>query len=159
RARGSGRPRRAFRTRRLRRPARVASRAPVRVGLEVHATGDDRTRDGQPHRREAVPALPAPEARAAAGVSAALLKERLGEIADLQHAESLADWDSRTFMPPDGAEARADVSATLTRIAHERFVADEVGELLDELDGTDDDTDAALVRLTRREWERARRVP
>jgi len=47
----------------------------------------------------------------------------------------------------------------LTRIAHERFVADEVGELLDELDGTDDDTDAALVRLTRREWERARRVP
>ena len=92
-------------------------------------------------------------------MSLALLKERLGEIADLQHAESLADWDSRTFMPPAGAEARADVVATLARISHERFVADEVGQLLDELEGTDDETDAALVRLTRRDWERASRVP
>src|SRR5262249_28667757 len=64
-----------------------------------------------------------------------------------------------TFMPPDGAEARADLVATLTRITHERFVADEVGDLLDELEGTEDETDAALVRLTRREWERARHVP
>jgi carboxypeptidase Taq len=92
-------------------------------------------------------------------VSIGLLKERLGELADLGHATALADWDSRTFMPPEGAEARADVVATLTRVAHERFVTDEVGDLLNELDGTDDDTDAALVRLTRREWERARRVP
>src|SRR5262249_47400216 len=96
--------------------------------------------------------------------SLALLKERLGEIADLQHAESLADWDSRTFMPPAGAEARADIVATLTRISHERFVADEVGQLLDELEGTADATHPALVpltraRLTRRDWERASRVP
>src|SRR4051812_49711891 len=62
-------------------------------------------------------------------------------------------------MPPDGAEARANVVATLTRIAHERFVSDEVGELLAELDGVADETDAALVRLTRHEWDRARRVP
>jgi carboxypeptidase Taq len=92
-------------------------------------------------------------------VSIARLKEKLGEIADLQHAETLADWDSRTFMPPDGAEARANVVATLTRIIHERFVTDEVGELLDGLGGIDDATDAALVRLTRREFDRARRVP
>jgi len=92
-------------------------------------------------------------------VSVELLKERLAELADLQHAEGLADWDSRTFMPPGGAEARANVVATLTRITHERFVADEVGELLDGLDGVDDEADAALVRLTRREWERARRIP
>ena len=92
-------------------------------------------------------------------MSVALLKERLGELADLRHAEDLADWDSRTFMPPGGAEARADVVATLTRITHERFVADEIGELLDGLAGTVDEIDAALVRLTRREWERARRVP
>ncbi len=92
-------------------------------------------------------------------MSIALLKERLGELADLQHAERLADWDSRTFMPPGGADARADVVATLTRISHERFVADEIGELLDEAAGTDDEADAGLVRLTRREWERARRVP
>jgi carboxypeptidase Taq len=92
-------------------------------------------------------------------VSIAALKETLGEISDLQHAEAIADWDSRVSMPPDGAEARAGVVATLTRIAHERFVADEVGELLAELDGIDDETDAALVRVARRDFDRARRVP
>jgi carboxypeptidase Taq len=92
-------------------------------------------------------------------VSVARLKEALGEIADLGHAEAIADWDARVSMPPEGAEARANVVATLTRISHERFTSDEVGDLLTGLDGVDDETDAALVRLTRREWERARRVP
>ena len=87
------------------------------------------------------------------------LKAILAGLADLQHAESIADWDSRVSMPPEGAEARANVLATLTRITHERFVSDEVGELLDALEVVDDETDAALVRITRREWERARRVP
>jgi len=87
------------------------------------------------------------------------LKAILAGLADLRHAESIADWDSRVSMPPEGAEARANVVATLTRITHERFVSDEVGELLDALEVVDDETDAALVRVTRREWERARRVP
>ncbi|HMI28149.1 MAG TPA: hypothetical protein VK490_00495, partial [Gaiellaceae bacterium] len=87
------------------------------------------------------------------------LEAILAGLADLRHAESIADWDSRVSMPPEGAQARADVLATLTRITHERFVSDEVGELLDALEGLDDETDAALVRVTRREWERARRVP
>ncbi len=87
------------------------------------------------------------------------LKAILAELADLRHAQSIADWDSRVSMPPEGAQARADVLATLTRITHERFATDEVGKLLDELEVLDDETDAALVRVTRREWERARRVP
>jgi carboxypeptidase Taq len=88
------------------------------------------------------------------------LKELLGEVADIRHAESVLDWDSRTFMPHAGALARANVSATLTRHAHERFVSDEIGELLEELAPLDDDSvDAALVRVTRRSWDRARRVP
>ena len=40
-------------------------------------------------------------------MSVAQLKQRLGELADLQHAEAIADWDSRVSMPPEGAEARA----------------------------------------------------
>jgi len=87
------------------------------------------------------------------------LKAILSEISDLQHAEAISDWDSRVSMPPEGAEARANVVATLTRITHERFVSDEVGRLLEELEGIEDETDAALVRLTRREYDRARRVP
>ena len=90
------------------------------------------------------------------------LKRILGEVADLKHAEAVLDWDARVSMPPAGAESRAEAAATLTRLAHERFVADEIGELLAELDGFDTDPDsdqAALVRVTRRLWERTRRVP
>jgi carboxypeptidase Taq len=87
------------------------------------------------------------------------LKTILAEIADLRHAEAVVDWDSRVSMPRAGAQARADVSSTLTRLAHERLVSDEVGELLNELEGVEDESDAALVRVMRREWERCRRVP
>ena len=87
------------------------------------------------------------------------LKAILGEIADLRHAEAILDWDSRVSMPPAGAQARAEASATLTRLAHEQFVSDEVGELLDELSSVEEEKDAALIRVTRREWDRSRRVP
>ncbi len=88
----------------------------------------------------------------------------LAEIADLQHAEMLLDWDSRVSMPHAGARARADASATVGRLAHERFISDDVGELLDELapvaeELDPDSVDAALIRVTRRDWERLRRVP
>jgi carboxypeptidase Taq len=87
------------------------------------------------------------------------LKAILAELMDLRHAEKLLDWDSRVSMPRGGAEARAHVLATLSRLLHERLVSDELAELLGELDDVDDEDDAALVRITRREVERARRVP
>ena len=39
------------------------------------------------------------------------------------------------MMPPAGAAVRADRLATLERVAHERFVDDRIGELVDELHG------------------------
>jgi carboxypeptidase Taq len=87
------------------------------------------------------------------------LKAILAEIADLNHADSILDWDSRVSMPHAGAAARAEVSATVAKLAHETFVSDEVGELLSELPDEGDSVDAALVRVTRRLWDRARRVP
>ncbi|MDX6436162.1 MAG: carboxypeptidase Taq [Gaiellaceae bacterium] len=89
------------------------------------------------------------------------LKKVLAEIADISHAEHILDWDARVFMPRGGAKARADVAATLAQLSHARFVSDEVGELLEALDGAadPDSVDGALLRLTRREWERARLVP
>src|SRR5919197_4268507 len=98
--------------------------------------------------------------------SAALqrLRALLAEIADLRHTEQLLDWDSRVSMPRAGAQARADASATLARLIHERAVGDEVGELLDELGPLEreldpDSVDAALIRVTRRDWDRYRSVP
>jgi carboxypeptidase Taq len=89
------------------------------------------------------------------------LKTKLAEIADIRHAEAVLDWDARVSMPPEGAQARAEVAASLTRLAHERFVSEEIGELLERLavDPADDSVHAALIRVTQRLWDRACRVP
>ena len=90
------------------------------------------------------------------------LKERLGEVADIGRAASVLGWDQQVNMPPGGNEARGQQLATLSKIAQEKFIADEVGGLIDdlkqELDGADTD-DAALVRVASRDYEKAKRVP
>jgi carboxypeptidase Taq len=92
------------------------------------------------------------------------LKQRLAEIGDVAKAAGVLGWDQRVTMPPGGAEARAEALATLGRIAHERFVDDETGRLLDaaaplEEELPFDSDEASLIRVTRRDWEKARRVP
>jgi carboxypeptidase Taq len=92
------------------------------------------------------------------------LRERLAEISDLGRARALLAWDERTKMPPAGAEPRAEQEATLARIRHQRLSSDELGRLLEaaagEVDGAPyESVDASLVRVARREWDKARRVP
>ena len=92
------------------------------------------------------------------------LKRRLAEIADLSRAAGVLAWDQRVTMPPLGTESRAESLATLGRIIHESFVSDEIGSLLDELRPLEesspyDSDEASLIRITRRDWEKARRVP
>ncbi|WP_203530681.1 carboxypeptidase M32 [Thermaerobacter sp. PB12/4term] len=92
------------------------------------------------------------------------LLERLGQVSDLHAATTLLNWDEEVNMPPGGAAARAEQKATLNRLAHEAFTAPEVGQWLDELAGWEAQLDpesdaAALLRVTRRDYERARRVP
>jgi len=92
------------------------------------------------------------------------LRERLAEIADLSAAGSLLGWDQQTMMPERAAPQRAEQLGTLGKIVHERFTDDAIGRLLDaaepQVAGEDaPPADAALVRVTRRDWEKARRVP
>jgi carboxypeptidase Taq len=92
------------------------------------------------------------------------LRERLAEISDIQRSAGVLIWDHRVTMPPLGIEARAEALATLGRIAHERFVDDEIGSLLERLRPFGeslpyDSDDASLIRVTRRDWEKQRRVP
>ena len=92
------------------------------------------------------------------------LRERLAEVSDLTKAATLLLWDQRVMMPPGGAEARAEALATVSRLAQERFIDDEVGQLLQELRGLEESSDydsfeASLIRTTRREYEKAVRVP
>jgi carboxypeptidase Taq len=92
------------------------------------------------------------------------LREALGEVHDLDRALAVLTWDERTKMPPGGAVARADQIATLARVKHFRLAAGEVGEMLDELRDYEeslppDSTEASLIRVARRDHEKARRVP
>jgi carboxypeptidase Taq len=89
------------------------------------------------------------------------LRARLAEVHDLSRAASLLGWDERTKMPPAGAAARADQLATLAKVRHEMFCADEVGELIEEVRGEAEDgsIDADLARITGRDWQKARLVP
>ncbi|WP_263785672.1 carboxypeptidase M32 [Salinibacter grassmerensis] len=92
------------------------------------------------------------------------LRTHLAPIEDLKSAAAVLTWDQETHMPDGGAEARAQQLSTLQSTAHERFVDDQTGVLLDQAaDAVDDtdplDPDAALIRVTRRDYERAVRVP
>jgi carboxypeptidase Taq len=92
------------------------------------------------------------------------LKERLAVVSDLNGAASLLGWDQQTYMPPGGAAARAEQLSTLGRLAHEALISDEIGELLEgasaESTGSPSDSDeSCLVRVVRRDYEKARKVP
>src|SRR5262245_22225367 len=92
------------------------------------------------------------------------LKARLLEVDDLGNAAALLRWDQTTYMPPEGAPARGRQLATLSRLSHERFTDAETGRLLDaaarETASLPFESDeASLVRVTRRAWEQAVKLP
>src|SRR4029453_7615360 len=92
------------------------------------------------------------------------LKTRLAEIHDLRRSLELLFWDQTVMMPPGGGAVRGQQLTTLDRIAHEKFVSDDVGSPLDSLPKYERGlhyapADASLIRPTRRDYEKARRVP
>ena len=92
------------------------------------------------------------------------LRRLVAEVDDLRRTHNLLFWDLETKMPPAGADVRAEQVATIAQIAHERFSADELGELLEDLREYESELDydsdeASVIRVTRRDYERARRVP
>ena len=92
------------------------------------------------------------------------LKRHLLEISDLAAARSVLHWDQATYMPRGGAHARARQGATLSRLAHEKSVDAALGTLLDELApyaaGLPYDLDeASLIRIARRDFEKAIKLP
>ena len=88
------------------------------------------------------------------------LRERVAELADLTAIEMLLGWDQLVMMPAAGAAGRAQQLGALARLKHERATAPELGECLAEIDAAAlGEIDADIVRIARRDWERARCVP
>ncbi len=92
------------------------------------------------------------------------LKARLIEINDIKSVGFLLYWDLATYMPPGGAVARERQIATLQEIAHTKFIHPAIGQLLEDLREYEvnlpyESNEASLIRITRRDYERAVRVP
>ncbi|MBE3574998.1 MAG: carboxypeptidase M32 [Firmicutes bacterium] len=91
------------------------------------------------------------------------LRTLLGETADLEKAGAVLGWDQQTYMPPDAAGSRSAQMVTLATLAYDRFVNDEVGQLLERLSH---DVEAlpydsfarSLIRVTRRKYQRERKL-
>src|SRR5262249_5888189 len=102
--------------------------------------------------------------RRSAEAQLAELKRRLREASDIAHAGAVLGWEQATYRPKGGALARGRQTAILGRLAHERFTDPAVGRLLDGLvayaEGLPEDSeDGALIRVARREYDKAARVP
>ncbi len=92
------------------------------------------------------------------------LKARLKTIHDLHAISSLLFWDQATYMPPGGAQARGRQRALIEQMAHEHLTDKWIGQCLDSLlsyeqDLPYDSDDAALIRVTRRQYQKAIMVP
>lgn len=92
------------------------------------------------------------------------LLEKIQEINDLEKATAVLGWDREVMMPKGGATARIQQITTLRQLSHSLFIADEIGELIEataaELDGAGyESQEASLVRVLRRDYDRARKLP
>jgi carboxypeptidase Taq len=88
------------------------------------------------------------------------LRERLAELSDLASTTMLLEWDQLVMMPSQGGSSRAAQLGTLARLTHERATAADIGEWICALQGAElDALEVDIVRIARRDWERARRVP
>jgi carboxypeptidase Taq len=98
------------------------------------------------------------------GARLAELKARLREIGDLAGTGAILSWDQSTYMPKGGAEARGRQCALVSRLLHERMTDPGLGRLIEQLtpygEGLPPDSDdAALIRVTGRDFAKAVKVP
>lgn len=92
------------------------------------------------------------------------LLEHVHELDDLHKANALLSWDREVIMPRAGTPERIAQMTTLSKLTHRLSTSDEMGELIEnaaaELEGADYDSDeAALIRLLRRNYADARKLP
>jgi len=92
------------------------------------------------------------------------LVELLAEVTALQQSGGVLFWDQQTYMPKAGAKARGNHLAALSKVSHEKFTAPEIGQLLEKLREWEeslpyDSDEASTIRVARREYEKATRLP
>ncbi|MDQ7772072.1 MAG: carboxypeptidase M32 [Elusimicrobiales bacterium] len=92
------------------------------------------------------------------------LRKRYEETAALGSARAVLAWDQRVTMPPGGAPGRARSMSALARVVHGKATDPEVGRLIGETwDWAQakgpDSFEAAYLRVLKRDYDRATRLP
>ncbi len=92
------------------------------------------------------------------------LLERMQAISDLGALAALAEWDQQTALPEGAGEVRGHQLATILGVLHDRWTDAQLGHLLDELEQVVEqssytDADRGLVRVARREYTQATKLP
>ncbi len=85
---------------------------------------------------------------------------RVREIADLRHAESLMGWDQETYMPPNGIHMRARAQGSLSGLIHDRLTETKFVQTIERLQEIELNGDEAVnVSLTARQLKRSIGIP
>jgi carboxypeptidase Taq len=92
------------------------------------------------------------------------LLARFAELGHIRTAVAVLGWDQQCYMPPGGAQERAEQYAVLRRIEHNMHTADETRRLLEgaeaECAGLDPHSDERLtLRVIRRNFDKATKLP
>jgi len=92
------------------------------------------------------------------------LIQELKTTATLASVSAVLGWDEQTYMPHGGAEHRANQLGMLAGMIHERATSPRVGELLNELAGSElagnsESQAAANLREAKRDFERQTKLP
>ncbi len=79
----------------------------------------------------------------------------------LHGIQSLLDWDQETYMPKRGADTRARHLSLVAGLMHERRSSDELGNMIATLEkeAPEDPVEAADLRVARRDFDRAVKLP
>ncbi len=91
--------------------------------------------------------------------SVSKLKSQLYDADAIGAALAIMAWDQQTYMPSGSAGARGEHMALLHKMYHELMTSDEHGKALEEAAKTAEGEDAALVRVAKRDYEIATKLP
>jgi len=86
-------------------------------------------------------------------------KQLMSRIADLRFANAVLQWDQETYLPKQGAAFRSQQIATLSEAAHELFISDKLGDLLNSLQDARDlsETEKRNVELSLEDYSKQRK--
>ncbi len=91
------------------------------------------------------------------------LTRQLKDMALLGSTNSVLHWDQQTYMPPEGAQLRADQMGVISGLLHRMFTDPKIGDMITKLEQSDlakgDSPEAANIRELRHDYDKATKLP